>query len=65
MDEQRQQVMSKKSNDDLVQRTRPCYLQANRLEKTLILDEFIAATGAHRQHTHPFQPNPVKPKIWA
>ena len=42
--------MSKKSKDDLVKRTHPRYLQANRNEKTRILDEFVAATGFHRKH---------------
>jgi hypothetical protein len=50
MDEQRQHVMSKKSKDDLVKRTHPRYLQASRLEKTHILDEFVAATDYHRKH---------------
>lgn len=42
--------MSKKSKDELVRRTHPRYLQANRAEKTRILDEFVAATGYHRKH---------------
>jgi hypothetical protein len=41
--------MSKKSKDDLVKRTHPRYLQANRREKTRILDEFVSATGFHRK----------------
>jgi hypothetical protein len=49
MKEQRQHVMSKKSKDDLVKRTHPRYLQANRREKTRILDEFVSATGFHRK----------------
>ena len=50
MDEQRQYVMSKKSKDDLVKRTHSRYLQASKVEKTRILDEFVAATGYHRKH---------------
>lgn len=42
--------MSKKSKDELVKRTHPRYLQANRAEKSRILDEFVAATGYHRKH---------------
>ena len=42
--------MSKKSKDELVKRTHPRYLQANRAEKKHILDEFVAATGYHRKH---------------
>jgi len=42
--------MSKKSKDDLVKRTHPRYLQANRADKSGILDEFMAATGYHRKH---------------
>ena len=41
--------MSKQSKDDLVKRTHPRYLQANRREKTRILDEFVSATGFHRK----------------
>jgi hypothetical protein len=50
MDEQRQYHMSKKSKDELVERTHPRYLQASRTEKSRILDEFVAATGYHRKH---------------
>lgn len=50
MKEQRQYIMSKKSKDELVKRTQPRYLQANRSEKTRILDEFVSATGFHRKH---------------
>jgi hypothetical protein len=32
-----------------VERARHRYLQANRLEKTKILDEFVAVTGQHRK----------------
>ena len=42
--------MSKRSKDELVKRTHPRYLQASRVEKTRILDEFVAATGYHRKH---------------
>lgn len=42
--------MSKKSKDELVKRTHARYLQSNRAEKTVILDEFVAATGYHRKH---------------
>lgn len=42
--------MSKKSKDDLVKAIHPRYLQADKVEKGRILDEFVAATGCHRKH---------------
>jgi hypothetical protein len=42
--------MSKKSRDDLVKAIHPRYLQANKLKKGRILDQFVAATGCHRKH---------------
>lgn len=43
-------MMSLKSKRELVEVIRPRYLQANKLEKQNILDEFIAATTYHRKH---------------
>ena len=42
--------MSKRSKNDLVKRMHPRCLQANRSEKTRILDEFVEATGFQRKH---------------
>ena len=42
--------MSKRSKDELTKRTHARYLQANKTEKSRILDEFVAATGYHRKH---------------
>jgi len=42
--------MSLKSKHELLEVTQPHYLQANKLEKQKILDEFIAATAYHRKH---------------
>jgi hypothetical protein len=50
MDKVRQHVMSKKSKDDLTKRMHARYLQASRVEKSRILDEYVAATGFHRKH---------------
>lgn len=41
--------MSQHSKRELVQRLQPRYLQADRKEKTKILDEFVAVTGLHRK----------------
>jgi len=41
--------MSQHSKRELVQRLQPRYLQADRQEKTRILDEFVAVTGMHRK----------------
>jgi len=41
--------MSQQSRQELVERIRHRYLQADRLEKTKILDEFVEATGLHRK----------------
>lgn len=42
--------MSQQSTRELVEAQRQRYLQAGRVEKTKILDEFVAATGFHRKH---------------
>lgn len=42
--------MSQQSKQELVKRLHPRYLQASRIEKTKILDEFTAVTGCHRKH---------------
>lgn len=42
--------MTSKSKRELLAAIRPRYLRANKTEKTLILDEFCAATGYHRKH---------------
>jgi hypothetical protein len=42
--------MSQQSKQELVKRLHPRYLQASRIEKTKILDEFTAVTGFHRKH---------------
>ncbi|MFN2221544.1 MAG: hypothetical protein ACK2UH_03255 [Candidatus Promineifilaceae bacterium] len=42
--------MSKKSKDELTKRNHARYLQANKAEKSRILDEFVEATGYHRKH---------------
>ena len=42
--------MSQQSKQELVKRLHPRYLQASRIEKTKILDEFVAVTGCHRKH---------------
>lgn len=41
--------MSQKSRREYVERVRHRYLQAGRVEKTRILDEFVAVTGLHRK----------------
>ena len=41
--------MSQKSRREYVERIRHRYLEAKRLEKTTILDEFVAVTGLHRK----------------
>ena len=41
--------MTQKSRREYVERVRHRYLQASRLEKTRILDEFVAVTGLHRK----------------
>ena len=41
--------MSQHSKRELVERLQPRYLQADRKEKTKILDEFVAVTGLHRK----------------
>lgn len=41
--------MSDQSKRELVARLRPRYLQASRLEKSKILDEFTAVSGLHRK----------------
>jgi len=42
--------MSQQSKQELVKRLHPRYLKASRVEKTKILDEFVAVTGCHRKH---------------
>ena len=42
--------MTSKSKRELLQAIRPRYLQANKTEKAIILDEFCAATGYHRKY---------------
>lgn len=42
--------MSQQSKQELVKRLHPRYLQSSRIEKTKILDEFVAITGCHRKH---------------
>ena len=44
------QELSQKSKRELVEAVRHRYLQGKRLEKTRILDEFVAVTGFHRKH---------------
>lgn len=41
--------MSQHSKRELIQRLQGRYLQANRQEKTRMLDEFVAVTGLHRK----------------
>lgn len=41
--------MSQKSRREYVERVRHRYLQAGRIEKARILDEFVAVTGLHRR----------------
>lgn len=41
--------MSRKGTQELVDRLRHRYLRAGRVEKTKILDEFVAVTGMHRK----------------
>jgi len=43
-------MMSLKSKHELVEVVRPRYLQAGKVEKQKILDEFTCATGYHRKH---------------
>ena len=43
-------MMSLKSKNELLERVRPRYLKANKVEKQKILDEFTSATGYHRKH---------------
>jgi len=46
----RSNMMSLKSKHELVEVVRPRYLQAGKVEKQKILDEFTCATGYHRKH---------------
>src|SRR3990172_6621927 len=46
----RSNMMSLKSKNELLERVRPRYLKANKVEKQKILDEFTSATGYHRKH---------------
>jgi hypothetical protein len=41
--------MSQKSKREVVERLRPRYLRASRVEKTKMLDEFVALSGMHRK----------------
>jgi hypothetical protein len=50
MAEERKHQMSKKSRDEYVMAIQGRYLQGSRIEKTQILDEFVATTGYHRKH---------------
>jgi len=43
-------MMSLKSKRELLEVIRPRYLQAKKLEKQKMLDEFTSATGYHRKH---------------
>jgi hypothetical protein len=43
-------MMSLKSKRELLEVVRPRYLQAKKLEKQKMLDEFTSATGYHRKH---------------
>jgi hypothetical protein len=43
-------MMSQNSKRELLEVVRPRYLQANKLEKQKMLDEFTFATGYHRKH---------------
>jgi hypothetical protein len=43
-------MMSLKSKRELIEVVRPRYLQAKKLEKQKMLDEFTCATGYHRKH---------------
>jgi len=43
-------MMSLKSKRELLEVVRPRYLQAKKLEKQKMLDEFTCATGYHRKH---------------
>ena len=43
-------MMSQKSKRELLEVVRPRYLQANKVEKQKILDEFTSATGYHRKY---------------
>ncbi len=56
--------MSLKSKQELLEVIRPRYLQATKLEKQKILDEFIAATAYHRKHAIRIlrHPVPKRPK---
>jgi len=48
--------MTKDSRQELLLALRPQYLKANKAEKGLILDQFVAATGYHRKYAiHLFQ----------
>jgi hypothetical protein len=50
MAKERKHQMSKKSRNEYVTAIRGRYLQGRRVEKTRILDEFVATTGYHRKH---------------
>ena len=43
-------MMSQRSKRGLLETIQPRYLQATKVEKQKILDEFIAATGYHRKY---------------
>jgi len=43
-------MMSQRSKRELLEVIRPRYLKANKANKKVILDEFIAATGYHRKY---------------
>jgi hypothetical protein len=43
-------MMSQRSKRELLEAVRPRYLKAKKVEKTRILDEFIASTGYHRKY---------------
>ena len=43
-------MMSLQSKSELLEVTRPRYLQAKKAEKSKILDDFITSTGYHRKY---------------
>jgi hypothetical protein len=43
-------MMSQRSKRELWETIQPRYLKASKVEKHIILDEFIAATGFHRKY---------------
>jgi hypothetical protein len=45
-------MMSQRSRRELLQTIRPRYLKATKVEKTRILDEFVATTSYHRKHAN-------------